>query len=375
MLATLAEAPLVDPALVYEPKYDGIRAIAEVSSGGRTVRLWSRLGNDKTAQFPEVAAALATWAKRRREPVVLDGEIVALDAQGHPAGFQKLQGRIHVKDDQVTAGPIAFMLFDLLRIGSRDLREQPLTARREALEGLFATSRSPLLRISEQVAGDGRALYERALASGWEGLIAKHAASTYRSGKRSPDWCKLKIIQEQEFVIGGWTEPRHTRAYFGALLLGVYEGDRLVYSGHTGTGFDEKELARVMARLKPLETRECPFAIRPKSNEPPHWVRPELVAQIKFTEWTADDKLRHPVYLGLRDDKRARDVVRETGGRLHGSATSRLGPASRSAAGDPATEGGDDARVPRSYLLRRRLQQQAKRSKPPARSRHEGKRG
>src|SRR3954451_12027093 len=147
MLATLAEAPLVDPALVYEPKYDGIRAIAEVSAGGRTVKLWSRLGNDKTAQFPEVAAALATWAKRRREPVVLDGEIVALDAQGHPAGFQKLQGRIHVKDDQVTAGPIAFMLFDLLRIAPRNLREQRLPAGREALKELFAKSRSPLLRI------------------------------------------------------------------------------------------------------------------------------------------------------------------------------------------------------------------------------------
>jgi bifunctional non-homologous end joining protein LigD len=112
-------------------------------------------------------------------------------------------------------------------------------------------------------------------------------------------------------VIGCWTEPRQTRAYFGALLLGVYQGDSLTYAGHTGTGFDEKELARVMAKLQPLETRECPFAVRPKTNERPHWVRPELVAQIKFTEWTDDNKLRHPVYLGLRDDKRPREVVRE----------------------------------------------------------------
>ena len=331
MLATLAEPPLVDATLVYEPKYDGIRAIAEVAAGGRQVHLWSRLGNEKTSQFPEIVAALGAWAKRRREAVVLDGEIVALDADGNPAGFQKLQGRIHVKDEHSLAGATAFVLFDVLRVGERDLREQPLTARRKTLETLIKGKESSLLRLSEQVAGDGRALYERALASGWEGLIAKHAESKYRSGKRSPDWAKLKIIQEQEFVIGGWTEPRQTRAYFGALLLGVYEGDALVYAGHTGTGFDGKELARVMAKLEPLETRECPFAERPRSNERPHWVRPELVAQIKFTEWTADRRLRHPVYLGLRDDKRPREVVHEKRTRLHGSTTRRLGAASKSA--------------------------------------------
>jgi bifunctional non-homologous end joining protein LigD len=332
MLATLAEAPLVDAALVYEPKYDGIRAIAEVAAGGRSIHLWSRLGNEKTSQFPEIVAALAAWAKRRREPVVLDGEIVALDASGNPAGFQKLQGRIHVKDERGAAGATAFVLFDVLRIGKRDLREEPLSARRDALEALVKGKQSSLLRLSEQAAGDGRALYERALASGWEGLIAKNASSRYRSGKRSPDWYKLKIIQEQEFVIGGWTEPRQTRAWFGALLLGVYEGDRLVYAGHTGTGFDEKELARVMAKLKPLETPDCPFAEKPKSNERPHWVRPELVAQIKFTEWTADRRLRHPVYLGLRDDKRPHDVVHEGATRLHGSVTRRLRDAPKSGA-------------------------------------------
>jgi len=332
MLATLAEASLVDAALVYEPKYDGIRAIAEVAAGGKQVRLWSRLGNEKTSQFPEIVGALTAWAKRRREAVILDGEIVALDAKGNPAGFQKLQGRIHVKDEHVTAGPTAFLLFDVLKIGARDLREQPLSARRVALEALFKGKEASLLRLSEQVAGDGRALYERALASGWEGLIAKNAESKYRSGKRSPDWYKLKIIQEQEFVIGGWTEPRQTRVYFGALLLGVYEGDRLVYVGHTGTGFDGKELARVMAKLEPLETRDCPFAEKPKSNERPHWVRPELVAQIKFTEWTDDRRLRHPVYLGLRDDKRPRDVVRETSTRLHSSVARRLGDAPKQSA-------------------------------------------
>jgi bifunctional non-homologous end joining protein LigD len=356
MLATLAEAPLVDPALAYEPKYDGIRAIAEVSAGGRTVRLWSRLGNEKTSQFPEVVDALRSWARRRTEPVVLDGEIVALDMRGEPAGFQQLQGRIHVKDERVASGHVAYIVFDLLKLGGRGLTEQPLQERRRQLEALVGRSATPVLRLSEQVRGDGRDLYDRALARGWEGLIAKRLDSKYRPGKRSPEWCKLKIIQEQEFVIGGWTEPRQTRTYFGALLLGVYEGDRLVYAGHTGTGFDQKELARVMTRLEPLETRECPFAVRPKTNERPHWVRPELVAQIKFTEWTADDKLRHPVYLGLRDDKAARDVVREQQTRLHGSATSRrredtpakVSPSTRrttkrsSPSIDPAAAGVDD---------------------------------
>jgi bifunctional non-homologous end joining protein LigD len=336
MLATLAEAPLVDAALVYEPKYDGIRAIAEVPAGGHGVHLWSRLGNEKTAQFPEVAESLGRWARRRREAVVLDGEIVALDSNGNPIGFQNLQGRLHVKEEHVERGHTAFILFDLLKAGNRDLRGQPLGERRRALETLVATMKDPRLRISEQVAGDGRQLYQRALESGWEGLIAKHAGSKYLSGKRSPDWRKLKILCEQEFVIAGWTEPRSTRAYFGALLLGVYEDDRLVYAGHTGTGFDGKELARVMARLKPLEIAQSPFAVKPKSNEKAHWVRPELVAQVKFTEWTADNHLRHPVYLGLRDDKRPRDVVHERSARHHPTAKSRLDGAGSRAKRDTA---------------------------------------
>jgi bifunctional non-homologous end joining protein LigD len=327
MLATLAEAPLVDASLVYEPKYDGIRAIADVPAGGVGVRLWSRLGNDKTAQFPDVAAALARWAHRRRDAVVLDGELVALDPGGNPAGFQHLQGRLHVKGEHLPGSATAFIVFDVLRVGDTDLRDHPLRDRRTVLERLFTKrAAAGTLRVSEQVAGDGRALYDRALAQGWEGLIAKHALSKYRSGKRSPDWRKLKIIQEQEFVVAGWTEPRQARTHFGALLLGVYEGDRLVYAGHTGTGFDERALARVMAMLTPLETKDCPFAVKPKSNERPHWVRPELVAQIKFTEWTADNHLRQPVFLGLRDDKDPRSVVRESTIRHHASVTQRLAP-------------------------------------------------
>jgi bifunctional non-homologous end joining protein LigD len=325
MLASLADAPLEDPELVYEPKYDGIRAIAEVNPRARPpVRLWSRLGNEKTNQFPEVAGALAKWARRLRAPVVIDGELVALDADGNPTGFQKLQGRIHL----ASAGPepsvaTAYIAFDLLQDGAENLRDRPLIERRKALERRFGRTGSPLLRVSEQLRGNGRELYQRALDSGWEGLIAKRADSVYKPGKRTPDWCKLKIIQEQEFVVGGWTEPRQTRSYFGALLLGVYDQGTLIYVGHTGTGFNERELARVMKLLRPLEVSECPFVPRPKTNERPHWVEPRLVAQIKFTEWTADGKLRHPVYLGLRDDKEPTDVTRETKVQRHPAAPSR----------------------------------------------------
>jgi len=341
MLASLSDAKLDDPQLVYEPKYDGIRAIADVPAGGQ-VRLWSRLGNEKTRQFPEIAQALQQWAAKRREPVVLDGEIVALDEEGRPTSFQNLQGRIHLggiihrgaprgrrefkkPSPQV---PTAFIAFDLLKEGKNDLRELPLAARREALEKIFSATGTPLLRLSEQVRGDGRKLYARALSSGWEGLIAKRADSRYRSGKRTPDWRKLKIQREQEFVIGGWTEPRESRSYFGSLILGVYEGKKLVYAGHAGTGFNERELDKVSRLLRPLETRESPFVDPPAGNETPHWVKPKLVAQVRFTEWTADGILRHPVYLGLRDDKKASEVVREDGGRFSAATHVRLEPSS-----------------------------------------------
>ncbi len=348
MLASLADAPLDDPKLAYEPKYDGIRAIAEVPDAShrsaratRRVRLWSRLGNEKTEQFPEIAAALERWGRRQKAAVVLDGEIVALDAKSEPTGFQQLQGRIHLTEGR---NPLrhsaAYIAFDLLRENGADLRDRPLVERRAALERVFGRTGSPVLRISEIAYGSGRALYERALGSGWEGLIAKHVESRYRSGKRTPEWRKLKIVHEQEFVIGGWTEPRQTRAHFGALLLGVFDDEpanararkgaprspagSLVYTGHTGTGFNERELARVMKLLKPLEIPDSPFTVRPRTNERPHWTAPKLVAQIKFTEWTADGKLRHPVYLGLREDKDPLDVRREPGVRLHTTSSSRL---------------------------------------------------
>ena len=320
MLATPSEAPLTSKTLVYEPKYDGIRALVEAGPG-RGTRIWSRNGNEKTKQFPAVVRALDAAAAKLKAPVILDGEIVALDEDGRPGGFQRLQGRMHLSGAPdiaraEQAQPAAFIAFDVLREGKDDRCKLPLVERRTRLEAIFAAFRltpkeQVTLRLSEQVAGDARLLHARALKEGWEGLIAKEAASTYQAGRRSPAWRKIKLVKQQEFVVGGWTEPRQTRAYFGALLLGVQENGRLKYVGHTGTGFDQKELARVSKLLKARETPASPFSERIKTNEPAHWVRPDLVAQIRFTEWTADDKLRHPVYLGLRDDKPAVDVVRE----------------------------------------------------------------
>ncbi|HUK32726.1 MAG TPA: non-homologous end-joining DNA ligase, partial [Vicinamibacterales bacterium] len=319
MLASLDDAPLADSEFVYEPKYDGIRAIAEIAPRGGGVHLWSRLGNEKTSQFPEIVDALRVWSKRLKQALVLDGEVVALDARGEPAGFQHLQGRIHLKSGPVrgpgaTTAKTAFIAFDVLRAGTTDLRGQPLVERRKGLEHVFSDTGSPALRISEIAYGDGRALHKRAVANGWEGLIAKLASSRYLSGKRSPDWRKIKLLHEQEFVIAGWSEPRKSRTHFGALILGVYDGGDLRYVGHVGTGFDSAELARVMALLEPLETKTSPFRERVPKNERPHWVKPKLVAEVRFTEWTSDGVLRQPVYLGLRDDKKPKDVTRETDG-------------------------------------------------------------
>jgi bifunctional non-homologous end joining protein LigD len=323
MLATLADPPLSGAGLVFEPKYDGIRALVHVPPAGTNdrVRLWSRLGNEKTTQFPSIVRALETLRAGLKGPLLIDAELVALDEKGQPAGFQRLQGRIHLKEsrevEQVDkAQPVAIIAFDLLRDGDDDIRGLPLTERRARLEAHLGKHRSDTIRISEQVSADGHALQERARREGWEGLIVKEARAPYQSGRRSPSWRKLKLLHEQEFVVGGWTEPRQTRQRFGALLLGVHDEDTgaLTYTGHTGTGFNQAELERVWKLLEPREIPRSPFSTPVKTNEPAHWVRPELVAQVRFTEWTADAKLRHPVYLGLRDDKRPEDVRRETVG-------------------------------------------------------------
>ena len=314
MLATLEDAPLDSRGLVYEPKYDGIRALVEIDPGRRApIRMWSRLGNEKTAQFPDLVAAFARFAKKLKGVVVLDGEIVALDDKGEPAGFQRLQNRIHLTESnsRSAAGRVAFIAFDVLRDGDEDLRPLAFTERRARLERLFRNPGSSILRISDVTAGDARDLYQHAVESGWEGLIAKDERSVYHSGKRTRDWRKIKIIQEQEFVVGGWTDSRTSDRPFGALLLGYYEDGALKYAGHTGSGFSQRELERVIRLLKPLEIPASPFATRPKTNQRPHWTKPVLVAQVKFTEWTDDGILRHPIYLGMRDDVKPGTVRRE----------------------------------------------------------------
>jgi bifunctional non-homologous end joining protein LigD len=329
MLASTTEVPLTHPDFVYEPKYDGVRTLVRVAPGRPVpaVTLYSRVGNDKTAQFPSIVKALQRYALKLREPVLLDGEVVALDERGEPIGFQHLQKRINRKSlTPADDTPAAFIAFDLLRDGPHDLRGMPLTARRAALDRVFNDAGSPLLRIAPQVGRDGRALYREAMARGWEGLIAKRATSKYLSGKRTPDWAKLKLQHAQEFVIGGWTEPRGGRANFGALLLGVFDASRrFVYVGHVGTGFTESELNRLMKSLRGLEARTSPFDVPPPTtNETPHWVKPSLVAQVRFTEWTNDGRLRHPAYLGLRDDVDPKTVRREAGETLAADARRRL---------------------------------------------------
>jgi bifunctional non-homologous end joining protein LigD len=313
----------VQPGFFYEPKYDGIRALADLRPPARKgsdpiVALYSRNGNDKTAQFPAIRDALARIAAALDDPILVDGEIVALDREGRPLGFQHLQGRIHLTSAGEIARadeerPAAFVAFDLLRDGRDDVRGQPLAARRLKLQDRLKVPPKlrHLIRLSEMVADDGRPLYARARREGWEGLIAKDGSAPYHSGRRTPAWRKLKLLNEQEFVIGGWTEPRATRQHFGALIVGYYDRGRLVWAGNVGTGFDQKTLDHLGPLLRARETQKSPFGESFKTMEKPHWVRPQLVAQVRFTEWTHEGLLRQPVFLGLRTDKDARDVIRE----------------------------------------------------------------
>lgn len=336
MLATLpSQVPnLKDKSCVYEPKVDGIRAIVEVlpplrdaaSRGKRaaaSVRFWSRNGNEKTAQFPDLVEAIGSWLKKIAAPIVLDGEIVALDEEMRPASFQRLQHRIHVtvpgfnskkKLLPPSEQPAAFVAFDLLRDGDDDLRNLALIDRRARLEALFTTHKPPasgLVRITPQSAGDGTALLEQATEENWEGLMVKLARSPYRTAKRSPEWLKYKLNKQDEFVVCGWTAPGGTRMHFGSLILGAHDKGGLRYAGEVGTGFKGAELERIMKMLVRLETPTCPLTPKPKllsAKGAPHWVRPVLVAQVRYTEITDDGRLRHPAYLGLRDDKRAAEV-------------------------------------------------------------------
>jgi len=318
MLASLSEPPVTQKGLVYEPKYDGIRAIVEVRAGG-SVTIYSRNGIDKTAQFPGIATALASLGKRLKATAVLDGEIVAVDKAGTPLGFQHIQGRIHLtgRGEIETAEerqPAVLIVFDILRDGLKDLRRLPLVERRLKLQERIQPrgKEQRWIRLSEIVLDDGREMLRRAHEEGWEGLIVKEAHSPYHSGKRSPVWRKMKLLKQQEFVVGGWTAPRQTRSHFGSLLLGYYDDDgELRWAGSVGTGFDQKELDRVAKLLEERRTDRSPFADNFKTAEKAAWVKPTLVVEVRFTEWTSDGLLRQPVYLGTREDKPARKVRRE----------------------------------------------------------------
>jgi bifunctional non-homologous end joining protein LigD len=295
----------------FEPKYDGIRVLAYATA--TDVKLMTRNGKDKAPQFPEIVTSLKKLAAQTRRSLVLDGEIVAL-IDGEPARFQELQSRMHVKETHIIArhsssAPAALILFDLLADGEDDiLIREPWSVRRARLVKRIAKRVSAQLRLTDSMEGDGNKMLEEARRQGWEGIIAKRIDSRYEPGNRSRNWLKLKIEFRQEFVVGGYTEPRNSREHIGALLLGYFDKDRFIYVGHTGGGFTRKGLAEMYHRLKPLERKTSPFEETPKTNEKAHWVKPEIVVEVKFNEWTADRRLRQPIFLGVRDDKDPEEV-------------------------------------------------------------------
>ena len=298
----------------FEPKYDGIRVLAFATD--EEVLLVTRNGKDKSAQFPEVTEALRTVAAKKKKNFVLDGEIVAL-IDGEPGRFQELQSRMHVQESHMiarhrTSTPAALILFDVLLSGEDVMIREPWEKRRTRLLKDLGKSTSSEIRITESMEGDGKKMLELAGKQGWEGLIAKRVDSRYEPGTRSRSWLKLKIDFRQEFVVGGFTEPRNSRQHIGALLLGYFDNGRFIYVGHTGGGFSGSGLAEMYRRLQPLEQAESPFEEVPKTNERAHWVKPKVVVEVKFNEWTGDGKLRQPVYLGTRDDKKAEEVGRES---------------------------------------------------------------
>ena len=294
----------------FEPKYDGIRVLAYATS--QSVKLVTRNGKDKAQQFPEIVASLKKLASQARRSLVLDGEIVAL-IDGDPARFQELQSRMHVKESRMierhsTSSPAALILFDILVDGDDILIKEPWTKRRERLVKRIGKRESAQLRITDSSEGDGAQMLETARRQGWEGIIAKKTDSRYEPGNRSRSWLKLKIEFRQEFVIGGYTEPRNSREHIGALLLGYFDHDRFIYVGHTGGGFTREGLVEMHRKLKPLEIKSSPFEETPKTNEKAHWAKPKIVVEVKFNEWTSDRRLRQPIFLGVRDDKPASKV-------------------------------------------------------------------
>jgi bifunctional non-homologous end joining protein LigD len=304
-LATLTQDRFSDSGWIFERKLDGERCLAFTS--GRQVRLMTRNHKEDTSTYPEITEALAAQAGS----FIIDGEIVAFD--GSQTRFARLQQRLGVRHpgpDLRAEVPVYYYIFDVLWAGNRDMRPLPLRQRKQILRGLL-TFAGPL-RFTEHRDTDGEAYFRQACAGGWEGVIAKRADAPYRAG-RTRDWLKFKCEAGQEFVIGGFTDPRGTRTGFGALLLGYYDpGHELVYAGKVGTGFTRQTLNNLHATLAGLEQDRPPFDRGHLPRSGVHWVQPRLVAQVGFSEWTTDGELRHPRFQGLRDDKDPADVIRET---------------------------------------------------------------
>ena len=307
MLATLTKQVFSDAAWVYEPKLDGQRSL--LWRKGTTVRLLTRNEKVRTAHYPDLTRAILA---DRTPPLIADGEIVAFD--GDVTSFSRLQGRMQnarPNPAHVASVPVYFYLFDLIWFDGYDLSDLSLLARKSVLRDAFAFD-DPI-RFSEHLDEDGETAFRAACEKGWEGLVAKRAASPYAHG-RSKDWLKFKCSNEQEFIVIGWTEPRGARSGLGALLVGYHEDGELRFGGKVGTGFNEQELTKLSARLRRLERATSPLRdTKGIAVKGVHWVRPQLVAQVGFAEWTPDGKLRHPRYLGLRDDKSPEQIVRERG--------------------------------------------------------------
>src|SRR5713226_2486468 len=301
MLATLADRPFSDPNWLFEIKWDGVRALAQIGSGALTLR--SRNSVDITKRYPELASLPAALAARE---AILDGEIVALDARGL-SDFGRLQERMHVRapgETLISKTPAVFYAFDLLYCDGYDLREAPLLQRKQLLQRLLHVSER--FRYADHLLEHGKELFALAKESGLEGIVAKRADSRYVSD-RSVNWLKLKVTQTLDAVVGGWTAARTPAIPLGSLLLGLYEGKKLRFIGHVGSGFDAKKLKELSSRLKDLATPASPFDAVPETNEKPSWISPALVARVKFSGWTQEHSLRHPVFIALREDVRPAD--------------------------------------------------------------------
>ncbi len=305
MLATLTDRPFSDPNWLFEIKWDGVRALARIENDALTLR--SRTGVDMDKRYPELASLPDALAARQ---AILDGEIVALDTLGH-SDFELLQERMHVRapsESLLSRVPVVYFAFDLLYCDGYDLRETPLLDRKQLLHRLLRTSEQ--FRYSDHQLEHGKELFGLAEQNGLEGIVAKRADSPY-VGDRSPYWVKLKITKTVDAVVGGWSAPRSAALPFGSLLLGLYQGKKLRFIGHVGSGFDAKKLKEVTSKLKELAAPACPFDTVPETNERPSWVSPVLVARVKFSGWTQEHSLRHPVFLALREDARPMDCQLE----------------------------------------------------------------